>query len=50
VDSTLYQCQSVKPKLVLQEVCASECVQVSHFLSYFLRFLIESDIGRWYIC
>ena len=27
VDSTLYECKETTPKLVLQEVCASECVQ-----------------------
>ncbi|KAG8846525.1 hypothetical protein FRB91_000708 [Serendipita sp. 411] len=27
VDSTLYECKEVSPKLVLEEVCASECVQ-----------------------
>jgi hypothetical protein len=30
VDSTLYKCQATKP-LVLEEVCASECVQVCHY-------------------
>jgi hypothetical protein len=29
VDSVLYECNGVTPKLLLQEVCASECVQVS---------------------
>jgi hypothetical protein len=28
VDSNLYKCKSISPKLVLEEVCASECVQV----------------------
>ena len=27
VDSTLYECKETTPKLVLQEVCASECIQ-----------------------
>ncbi|KAG8760330.1 hypothetical protein FRC14_003342 [Serendipita sp. 396] len=27
VDSTLYRCKGLVPKLVLEEVCASECVQ-----------------------
>jgi hypothetical protein len=35
VDSTLYECKEKTPKLVLQEVCASECVQVS--LRYEMR-------------
>lgn len=28
VDSTLYECKALRPKIILQEVCASECVQV----------------------
>lgn len=28
VDSTLYECKDVSPRLVLEEVCASECIQV----------------------
>lgn len=27
VDSTLYECKDTQPKMVLEEVCASECVQ-----------------------
>lgn len=27
VDSTLYECKEITPKLILEEVCASECVQ-----------------------
>ena len=27
VDSTLYECKETNPKLILEEVCASECVQ-----------------------
>jgi hypothetical protein len=30
VDSTLYECKKTSPELVLEEVCASECVQVSN--------------------
>jgi hypothetical protein len=30
VDSTLYECKSINP-LILEEVCASECVQVCSF-------------------
>jgi hypothetical protein len=30
VDSTLYQCKSVEPDLILEEVTASECIQASH--------------------
>jgi hypothetical protein len=32
VDSTLYECKQDSPKLVLEEVCASQCVQVNIFL------------------
>jgi hypothetical protein len=28
IDSTLYECKSTKPRLVLEEVCGSECIQV----------------------
>ncbi|KIM24672.1 hypothetical protein M408DRAFT_331646 [Serendipita vermifera MAFF 305830] len=27
VDSTLYECKETQPKMILEEVCASECVQ-----------------------
>lgn len=33
VDSTLYECKALQPKLVLEEVCASECVQAGRFIS-----------------
>jgi hypothetical protein len=28
VDSTLYECRSTNPKVILEEVCPSECIQV----------------------
>jgi len=28
IDSTLYECKQGKPRLVLEEVCGSECIQV----------------------
>jgi len=28
VDSTLYECKSTNPKVILEEVCPSECIQV----------------------
>ena len=34
VDSVLYECEAAKPKLVLKEVRASECVQVCLHLGY----------------
>ena len=27
VDSTLYECKGTTPKLILEEVCASECIE-----------------------
>jgi hypothetical protein len=32
VDSTLYECKAVKPRVILHEMCASECIQVCIFL------------------
>jgi hypothetical protein len=32
VDSVLYECRALLPKLILREVCASECVQVRPLL------------------
>jgi hypothetical protein len=32
VDSTLYECKSTDPKVILEEVCPSGCVQVSGYL------------------
>lgn len=31
VDSTLYRCVGISPKLLLEEVCSSECIQVCLF-------------------
>lgn len=42
VDSTLYEAKSVDP-LVLEEVCASECVQVSHPLRSVCNARTDSD-------
>lgn len=28
IDSTLYECKSTHPRIVLEEACASECIQV----------------------
>jgi hypothetical protein len=36
VDSTLYRCKSTAP-LILEEVCASECVQVFPFQNHAVR-------------
>ena len=32
VDSTLFECKETTPKLILEEVCASECVQAGSVL------------------
>ncbi|KAG8802708.1 hypothetical protein FRC17_006361 [Serendipita sp. 399] len=51
VDSTLYVCKALTPKLVLEEVCASECVQaggvfVDRAAKQFLTTkLVESKFG-----
>ena len=29
VDSTVYECKATEPKVLLEEVCPSECIQVS---------------------
>jgi hypothetical protein len=48
VDSVLYECQAIDPKLVLREVCASDCVQVG--ILYFLRlWLIEVQTGGVFV-
>lgn len=48
VDSTLYECKAIEPELVLQEVRASECVQVSETFFRMLSILSgddDSDFG-----
>lgn len=42
VDSTLYECKAMSPKLVLEEVCSSECVQVG--VVFIGLFLLLTDI------
>lgn len=48
VDSTLYKCKEVTPKLVLEEVCASECVQVC--LMQLPSFVCTYDCLRREVC
>jgi hypothetical protein len=57
VDSALYECQSIAPKLILKEVCASECVQVGPNLdssrrrtNMFVRLEGSSLIAQWRVC
>jgi hypothetical protein len=57
VDSTLYECKQKFPKLVLEEVCASECVQVSfrsgmqlYSTFYFFYFVYLFDLYRQEEC
>lgn len=50
VDSTLYECKQTTPELVLEEVCASECVQVSRIPLNFLislRVRRSDDLAGW---
>ncbi len=45
VDSTLYECKETTPKLILEEVCASECVQAgSVFIDRAARHMLEAKL------
>ena len=45
VDSTLYECKGITPKLLLEEVCASECVQAgSVFVDLAARHMLEAKL------
>ena len=45
VDSTLYECKKTTPKLVLEEVCASECVQAgSVFIDRAARHMLVAKL------
>ena len=45
VDSTLYECKETTPKLVLEEVCASECVQAgSVFVDRAAQLMLEAKL------
>lgn len=46
VDSTLYECKKTSPELVLEEVCASECVQVCTLLSSLSDFTVSDGPTR----
>jgi hypothetical protein len=46
VDSTLYECKQTTPKLILEEVCASECVQAgSVFVDRAAQHLFETKLA-----
>ena len=50
VDSTLYQCKKITPRLILEEVCASECVQAgSVFIDRAARHMLLAKLygGRF---
>ena len=45
VDSTLYKCKKITPKLLLEEVCASECVQAgSVFIDRAARHMLVAKL------
>jgi len=45
VDSTLYECKGTTPKLILEEVCASECVQAgSVFINRAAQHMLKSKL------
>ena len=45
VDSTLYECKKTTPKLILEEVCASECVQAgSVFIDRAARHMLVAKL------
>ena len=45
VDSTLYECKETTPKLLLEEVCASECVQAgSVFIDCAAQHMLEAKL------
>ena len=45
VDSALYECKETTPKLILEEVCASECVQAgSVFIDRAAQHMLETKL------
>ena len=45
VDSTLYECKEATPKLILEEVCASECVQAgSVFIDRAAQHMLQAKL------
>ena len=51
VDSTLYECKKTIPKLILEEVCASECVQAgSVFIDRAARHMLVAKLHGTRFC
>ena len=51
VDSTLYKCKMITPKLILEEVCASECVQAgSVFIDRAARHMLVAKLHGSRFC
>ena len=51
VDSTLYECKKITPKLILEEVCASECVQAgSVFIDRAARHMLVAKLHGSRFC
>ena len=51
VDSTLYECKETTPKLILEEVCASECVQAgSVFIDRAAQHMLEAKLQGSEFC
>ena len=51
VDSTLYECKKVTPKLILEEACASECVQAgSVFIDRAARHMLVAKLQGSQFC
>ena len=51
VDSTLYECKGITPKLILEEVCASECVQAgSVFIDRAAQHMLETKLQGSEFC
>ena len=45
VDSTLYKCKGTTPKLILEEVCAGECVQAgSVFIDRAAQYMLKAKL------
>ena len=51
VDSTLYECKMTTPKLILEEVCASECIQAgSVFIDRAARHMLVAKLQGSRFC
>ena len=51
MDSTLYECKETTPKLILEEVCASECVQAgSVFIDRAAQHMLKAKLQGSRFC